>query len=408
MKESTRPKMFYGWWIVIASFIATLTLGETVWSFGVFFKPLESEFAWSRSIVSSAYSAFLIGHAISQATSGRMADRFSPRPLLLASAVLTGLGVSLCSQIHTIDSLRFFLFIAGLGSGATWSVPNVTTQRWFYQKPRAGLALSIVVAGVGIGALIFAPLINYLVLSHGWRDAFLIAGILFFIFIAVSAVLIRQSPVESKAVSEGKGGSSTAKVNQVWSTGRLIRTPAYISITFVTCMAVLTFQVVSVHLVPMATDIGISSTVSAAALGLLGGFSVPGRFVAGFLSDKFSWKKVLIISVIGLLLSLFWLFFLKATWMLYAFVFCFGLFHGARVSAASGILGEFFGMRSLGALIGLTFALSQLAGAIAPYVAGFIFDTTGSYFVAIIILLVILICAVVVATIIKKPEITSK
>ncbi|MFC1904995.1 MFS transporter [Chloroflexota bacterium] len=407
-EETKNPKIFYGWFIVAACFMATLTLGETICSFGIFFKPLGNEFGWSRSIVSSAYTAFLIGHSISQATSGRLADRFSPRPLLFGAAVLAGFGIFMCSQINDIDQLRLFLFISGLGSGATWSVPSATVQRWFYRRQRAGLALSIVVAGVGVGAVIFAPLVNYLILNYGWRDTFLVIGILFFIAITLSAVVIRRSPVEPTINSEGELSSPKLVITQDCSTGKLMTNPAYIAVTFVTCVTILTFHVISVHLIPMATDIGISATVSAVALGLLGGFSVPGRFVAGFVADRIGWQKVLVISIAGIFLSLLWLLLLKAAWMLYCFVFCFGLFHGARVSSVTGILGEYFGMRSLGALIGLTFACAGLTSAFAPYMAGFIFDVTGSYFIAFIILAVLLLCAAIVATVIKKPAFTLR
>ena len=170
-KETKNPTIFYGWFVVAACFAVTLSLGETFWTFGVFFKPLEDGFGWSRALVSSGYTAFLLGYTISVVTAGRLADRYNPRPIILASALLSGLGISLCSQTQSINQLRFFLFIAGLGAGASWSVPTSVVQRWFYKEKRAGLALSIVSAGVGVGALIFAPLINYLILNYGWRNA---------------------------------------------------------------------------------------------------------------------------------------------------------------------------------------------------------------------------------------------
>ncbi|MFW6114822.1 MAG: MFS transporter [Thermodesulfobacteriota bacterium] len=171
-QDNGNSTKFYGWFVVGACFAATFTLGEAMWTFGVFFKPLENEFGWTRAMVSSGYTAFLIGYAISAIITGRLADRYSPRPILFVSALLAGIGTSLCSQIQGINQLRFFLFIAGLGAGATFSVPTSVVQRWFYRRPHAALALAIVVTGVGIGALVFAPLINYLILSYGWRNTY--------------------------------------------------------------------------------------------------------------------------------------------------------------------------------------------------------------------------------------------
>ena len=116
-KEDKSRTIFYGWFVVAACFAVALTLGETFWSFGVFFKPLEAEFGWSRSLISSSYTAFLIGYAISVVAAGRLADRYSPRPILFATAVLAGLGISLCSETQSINQLRLFLFITGIELG---------------------------------------------------------------------------------------------------------------------------------------------------------------------------------------------------------------------------------------------------------------------------------------------------
>ena len=84
--------IFYGWFVVAACFAATFTVGETFWSFGVFFNALEDEFGWTRALVSSGYTAFLIGYSIGAIVMGRLADRFSPRPILAAAALIVGLG----------------------------------------------------------------------------------------------------------------------------------------------------------------------------------------------------------------------------------------------------------------------------------------------------------------------------
>jgi len=407
-KEVKDPTIYYGWFVVAACAALTMVLGGTIWSFGVFFKPLESEFGWSRSIISSGYTAYLVSHAISLAITGRLVDRYSPRPILLTGAFLAGLGVSLCSQVQSINQLRLFFLVAGLGTGCTWTLPTSTVQRWFYQRQRGGLALAIVVAGVGLGALIFAPLINYLVLNYGWRSAFLIVGIIFSGIIAASSLVIRRSPRETRTVLEQEVSLPKSVSIQHWTTRRIVTSPSFIAIGFVTCVTVLSFRIVAVHIIPHATDVGISPTTAAAAVGLMGGFSSLGRIAGGLISERISWQKTLAFASFGMGLSMLWLIFLGAAWILYSFVFCFGMCQGGRVPSQVGILGEFFGMRSLGELIGITAAASSLIGAFSPYIAGFVFDTIGSYFWVFIILLVLLLSAGFVATIIKKPLVMPK
>lgn len=402
-KEERSPKIFYGWFIVVACFISTFTCGEALWSFGVFFKPMEKEFGWSRALISSGYTGFLLGYAISALAAGRLADRYSPRPILFLSACLAGLGVSLCSSVQSINQLRFFLLIGGLGAGGTFSVPTSLVQRWFYKKPRAGFALGVVVAGVGTGALVFTPLVNYLILLYGWRNSYLIVGILFFFTIGLSSLIVKRSPEETRVISETAEGIPNPVRSRGLTTAQILLNPSFAGITFIHCSVSFAFHTISVHLVPYAVDIGITSTISAVALGLLGGFSVPGRIISGFIADRVGWQKIIILSLFGMAFSVLLLSMLKAVWMLYCFVLLYGICHGSRVAANVGILGEFFGMNSLGEIIGIVMAIGMLIGALAPYLAGFIFDITGSYFIDFMIVIMLLLSGGIIATLITKP-----
>jgi len=375
-----------------------------MWIFGIFFKPLETEFGWSRALISSGYTAFLVGHGLSGMTCGRLADRYSPRPILLVSGLLAGIGTALCSQINSINELRFFLFVGGLGAGATWSVPTSTVQRWFYQRPRAGLALSLVVSGVGVGGLIFAPIINYLILQYNWRTTYLIVGSSYLLVICISAIVIKKAPVAVRSVGAHNGTANLTAVSDKWTTRKAFLTLPFAGITLIHCSGVTAFQTACVHLVPHAIDVGISKTLSAAALGLLGGFSIPGRLIPGFLSERMHWQQILALACVALSVSLLFLIFVARAWMLYCFVVCFGIGHGGRVSSYLGILGEFFGMQSLGALIGISTAIGMFIGAFAPYIAGFIFDATGSYSITFSILSLLLLACAVIAHILKNPQ----
>lgn len=396
-------KIFYGWFVVAACFIATFTCGEAMWSFGVFFKPMEKEFGWSRALISSGYTGFILGYVISTTAAGRLADRYSPRPILFLSACLAGLGVSLCSLVQGINQLRFFLLIGGLGAGGTFSVPTSLVQRWFYKKPQAGLALGVVVAGVGAGALVFTPLVNYLILISGWRNSYLFVGILFFCTIGLSSLIVKSSPAETTIILEGAESMPNHVRSQGLTTVQIILSPSFIGITLIACSVSFAFHTVSVHLVPYAMDIGVTPTISAVALGLLGGFSVPGRIISGFIADRAGWQKIMIISLFGLALLVLLLSMVKAAWMIYCFVLFYGICHGSRVSAHVGILGEFFGMNRLGEIIGISMSISMFTGAFAPYLAGFIFDSTGSYFIDFMIVMMLLLGGGIIATVITKP-----
>jgi MFS transporter, OFA family, oxalate/formate antiporter len=387
-----------------ACFAVLLIQGGTMWTFGVFLKPMALDLRWSRAQVSSGYTAFLIGFVISVVATGRLSDRYSPGPILLVSAILTGLGFSLCSSIHTIHHLRILLFIGGLGSGANWSVPTSTVQRWFFTRKDAGLALGITISGVGVGAFIFALLSDYLVSGRGWRDAYLTVGIIFFAVMAASSFVVKKAPSNISIIPKGSAEALNQSVVRRQKRREILKSLPFISITICHCIAAAAFQIIAAHLVPYATDINIPSTASAAAIGLMGAFSIPGRIISGHISGRTSWKRILVFSHFGMGLSVLLLVFLEETWMLYGFVLFYGLCHGSRVSAYLGILADFFGMDSLGELIGITMALGTLTGAFAPYIAGFLFDVTGTYFAVFTIMAVVLVASGVLASTLRKPD----
>lgn len=394
---------WYPWLVVVACFGLTLTLGETFWSFGVFFKPLEQEFGWSRAAVSSIFTAFLLGYAVSVVASGKAADLYNPKPVLVASAVLIGAGLCLCSLAETLHHFRFFLLIVGLGSGATWSVPNSTVQRWFYKRKDAGVALGIVVSGVGVGALVFAPLIDHLIRSLGWRATFLLIGSLFFVIILASTFAIRSSPPETMVVRRTRRNHTTPQEERAKGVSHHpLRTWAFAATVFVVSAGMYIFQSISAHLVPHAIDMGIAPSAAAAALGLMGGLSIPGRLLSGLLSARLGWHRLLSLSFLGMGASVVWLWMVRDIWMLYVFGLFYGVFHGVRIAGGVGVLPEIFGIRSLGELIGVSAALGQVVGAFSPYVAGAIYDSTGSYGPAFLIVFLLAMAAALVAALLKR------
>lgn len=388
--ERNKPRVFRGWFIVAACFLLTLILGQAYFSFGIFFRPLQDDLSLSRTTVSSAYTFFLIGVAISILVAGRLVDRMWPIPIVLATSLLTGAGISLCSQAHSINQLRACLLMAGMGVGPIWTVACSTVTRWFDGRKRAGLALAITSTGEGFGAVIFAPLANYLIRTCGWRDAFLYMGIMAFIIILTSALILLWHSRRETTETPNSFRPPCAAHRQGVGIGKIVTSPSFIGIALAISAAIMAFQALSVHLVPYATDTGIPPTAAAVALGCVGGFSILGGLMVGFISDAVGWQRTLVLTLFGMGLSMIWLVFLGSTWMLYCFVFLWGMLYGARGPAGVGILGQHFGLGSLGLLIGIVTAMGMVAGGVAPSVAGFMFDRTGAYSLVFFVIMAML------------------
>ncbi|MBI4333222.1 MAG: MFS transporter [Chloroflexi bacterium] len=396
-------RVYYGWVVVFACFGTTMILGETFFSFGVFLKPLSEEFGWSRALFSSAYSAFMVSYGVSSFVLGRLADRYGPRYMLLASAIMVGGGLALASLATGINQMRLFFAIVGLGAGGTLTVPASTALRWFTGR-RQGLALGIVSAGVGVGAMVFAPLINYLIENYDWRQAFLVAGIISFALVFLCLLFIVETPQKLGLAGEGRQDSSPQTSPQEWTGQEAMRTGPLWLVIAMACIGGFAFNGISVHLVAYAIDAGISSAVAAAAQGLIGGFSILGRIGGGILAQKKGWGFQMTIAFVGTTAAAASLFFPGPPLVLYLFSLVFGACHGMRMTAQTGLMATLFGTRSAGELIGLLNAVSTILGAFGPVFAGAFFDRTESYLPAFSFFIFLYLAAIVMALRLKPPR----
>jgi len=410
MDTPERETFFYGWVIVATCFVAATSYG-LFYTFGVFFKSLQEEFGWGRALTGSVHSVHLFIYAISTYFFGRLTDRYGPRRALSLGALFIGLGFSLCSQINNIWQLYLFYIIASLGSGVTVSLPNATVQKWFIKK--RGLALGLVTGGVGAGTLLLAPLARYLIASCGWRHTYLIIGISYWALLTLNALPMVDRPEKKglkpygwqektdrgEAAGQGRGAGP-----QDWPVREAMRTGGFLLIVLIYFFTNLPIHMVMIHIVPYATDLGISKTLAAGALGLIGGISIPGRVTIGVFAERIGWKWGLFLSCLLCGLMLFWLIAVKTLWMLSFFAFVYGFFYGGKITAVPGLIGSFFGTRSLGEIIGTIHAASLTGGIIGPVLGGYIFDRSGSYRFAFLIAALAFLFSAILALFAHPPK----
>ena len=153
-------RFFYGYIIVAVSFFIMLVTFSFHISFGVFFKPLLTEFGWARAMTSGAFSVYMFLHGLLYIVTGRLNDKYGPRILTTACGIVLGLGYLLMSQISAIWQLYLFYgVIIAIGTSGLWVPLMSTVTRWFVK--RRGLMTGITVAGIGTGTIIVPPLANW-------------------------------------------------------------------------------------------------------------------------------------------------------------------------------------------------------------------------------------------------------
>jgi MFS family permease len=393
MSTHQENRIFYGWIIAFVSLAVTTTGFGIMYAFGVFFKLWLREWDCSRAFLSGVFSLCFLIYGISSFFMGRMTDRYGPRKTLALGGLIMGTGALLTSFASTpwILYLTFGLMI-GIGVGTSYSPTASTVSRWFVKKK--GTAVGIVVAGLGLGTLIYSPLARFLIGIWNWRSAFALFGFMIWAVYFVGAYLIRRNPQDlglqpygqepQRSVQEGATGGqdhqSSVSALQVINTREALGKSYFWVLFFVHCLWVVGMAIPMVHLVPYATDIGVSPDAAAAMLALLGGVSVLGRLVLGAVGENIGTRNSLRMMLLVQALAMLWLAGSKGPWMLWIFSFLFGFSYGGLASMFPLVTSEYFGVFAMGSIFGLILLGATLGGVIGPWLAGFIFDLAGRYF----------------------------
>ncbi len=381
MPDKKKRKFFYGYVVVVAGLIAQVFIVGTFNSFGIFFKPLSSEFGWVRATTSTAMSVAALAMGFSGIAVGRLTDKYGPRIVLIACGLFTGVGGLLMSQVSTLWQLYLFWGIL-VGAGLTGAdIPIVTTvARWFVK--RRGMMTGITKVGAGIGIMVVPLLASWLISSYGWRNAYTVVGIITLVGVIPMALFFRRDPSQIGELPDGATEVQTAESNTStcqFSVKEAMGTRQFWAfsaawVSFMFCM-----QVVMLHIVPHVTDMGISLTMAATVISVIGGFSILGRLGLPSLSDSLGTKSAYMIAFSLLAISLVWLQVAREAWMFYLFAALYGTAHGASFALLSPMVAGLFGLQSLGTILGVVLFMGTPGGIISPILAGWIFDIIGNY-----------------------------
>lgn len=380
---------YYGWVILFVSWTLMFFTAGLSQAFGVFLKPMTEDFGWDRSSFALAMSLFAVVSAVIPPFAGRLADRYGPRLVLTAGALLNGVGMILMAFTSSLwYAYLIYGGLIGLGFGIAGQSTNAALlARWFVK--RRGMALSVSSTGSGMGQLVLLPLATVLIIAFSWRTSFVVIGAASLVLVPICFFLLRRpDPPEDHHDAGPSAVSTSADASCLAS--ELIRRDTRIAFRsrdfwlliggFMGCG--FTIYLLMTHVAALATDRGISATQAGTALGLVGGTSLVSGVIVGSLSDRIGRKHLLAGLYLLRACAVIVLMAAHSTEALYLFAVMFGLSraNGALVSAS---VIDLYGRRAVGSILGYTTMFHQLFAALGAFAGGLAYDMTGSYNLAL-------------------------
>jgi cyanate permease len=378
-----RTAFFYGWWVVAAAAVGLFWgVPITVFSFSAFLKPLMQTFHAGRAAVSLAFTLQLVVSALSSPLAGWLIGRYGARKVILCGTSLFG-AMLLFNRVLSTTLLHLYFFYAVLGFTVHGMGPipyGHVVSHWFDR--RRGLALGLMMIGIGSGAMIIPAFAHQLIARYGWHAAYTILGsMVLLISIPVVAAILKEKPQD---LGLSPDGAQLGAVLPQANLAGLSRSEAWRSQTF--WILVCAFSLVSVsvqgclvHVTAMLTDRGMTARTAAFGASVMGAAVLIGRIGTGYLLDHFFAARLAVLLFGGAAVGIGLLLMSAAPAGAFVAAFLVGLGLGAEVDMIAYLVSRYFGLRSFAEIYSVVFGAFALAGAFGPLIMGAGFDRTGSY-----------------------------
>ncbi len=388
-----RLPFYYGWIIVVVTFV-TMAIGVNArTSFSLFFPPIIDEFGWERGVTAGAFSfGFLISGAMSPLI-GRMMDRFGPRVVMELGVALMGGGLLLAPL--TTQPWHLYLTIGVMvGAGSVclgYSGQSLFLPNWFNR--RRGLAMGLAFAGVGIGSITLLPWAQLMIEQTGWRTACTAIGILVLAVLAPINLLLRKRPQDLGLEPDGDAAplASAKPVSYVvdpdwagidWTLQRAVHTARFWWLALGYFGGLYIWYAVQVHQTKYLLDIGFSPSVGVWALGVVSLLGIPGQVMLGHLSDRLGREWIWTASCLGFAIcfaALIALAHVPSLMLVYVMVLAQGALGYGLTAILGAVVFEIFQGKHYGSIFGSVMLAGLAGGAAGPWVTGFLHDLSGSY-----------------------------
>ncbi len=353
------------WRVAVAAALAVGMSFGTLYTFGAFFKAMAIEFDASRGATSIAFAITAFLFFGTGAASGFLADRWGARPLVWIGGFMFSVGLFATSRV---DQLWHGYLTYGLGlglGGGLFMAPLFAAAAAWFDRYRS-FAQGVVATGSGIGTLVLLPVSNRLIVAYGWRQAYVVLAIATGLSFLVAGAFIDRPPVGPPMAA----GRHLRRVLRSRPFRLLFGSAVCQSASMISAFA---------FIVPFATDAGVSSSVAAWLVGMVGAFSIIGRLALTGLASRTGPVRMLQLTFAAQPLAFaVWFVAGGSVPLLVVFVVLLGVAYGGFVALVGGVTAHLFGVRGIGSVMGWVYLGAGIGSLIYPPIVGFIADATAT------------------------------
>jgi MFS family permease len=347
-----------------------------LFSLPVFLQPIARDTGWSGTGVSGAMTIGFLAMAFAGMAWGSLSDRFGPRPVVLAGAIILSASLAIASRSTSLLAFQLVFGLCVGGSIAAIFAPIMATVTGWFETQRS-LAVSLVSAGMGMAPLTMAPLAARLVDHLDWRTAMLLIAALAAAIMIPVAFLIRRPPALERPAAAAMPGAGTAGPEP--TVGQVLRSPAFLILAGTNFFCCATHAGPIFHTISYAVSCGIPLVAAVSIYSVEGLAGMGGRIAFGVLGDRLGAKRVLVAGLLAQAFGALGFFFARGLFDFYAAAALFGFIYAGVMPLYAVLARENFPLRMMGTVIGGTSMAGGLGMATGPVTGGLIVDTFGTY-----------------------------
>ncbi len=386
-------RFFFGWIVVAAGAGVEFTVGVLLQQvLGGYAAALTREFGWSRGSIGLGFSLSRLENGILGPAQGWLIDRFGPRAIIRAGLVILAIGFALFSLVDSLVGFYLAIGVMTMGAGIAAFMPvTVAVVHWFDRSRARALGLAQV--GTAVAGLL-APLVILAITGLGWRQVALASSVAVLALGLPASTFVRGSPAEMGLRVDGLSEAEEARRREAdrvaerpvtstaidFSAREALRSRAFWLVSLGHASALFVVSAVSVHIfLHLTGSLGYSDVQAAVFLGVMTLSQIVGQVTGGFLGDRVN-KRVIAVVAMGMhAAGLLLVAHVGTIPGVLGWAILHGTAWGARGPLMAAIRADYFGRSSFGTIMGFSSIITMVGAVGGPFVAGVLYDATGSY-----------------------------